>query len=242
MRSTFFAPRAHIDFVLGGAYELLWSGDDEVAPGSQGSERCRVLSYLPGEMLSFEWNAPPEFPGVRGTPTFVVVFLADAEPGAQCPAVPRADEPMALQLVQRTPGVSTGGYDRRKEACVEASTLVRLSHLGWRDGEEWDKAYEYFEQRLVDGADPFARALRTWADRLGGSRTTRRSALAPEAARGRRPPAWAQARRTAAAGAAGHAARVAASRRSPRGDGTQVPFSAADVGGGAWRVWWPPTR
>jgi uncharacterized protein YndB with AHSA1/START domain len=167
---TFFAPRARIEFKLGGAYELLWLDDTEAPPGSQGSEGCRILSYLPGEMLSFEWNAPPEFPTVRGMPTFVVVRLADAEPGAQCPAVPKADEPMALQLVQRTPGVSTGGYDRRQEACVEASTLVRLTHMGWQDGGEWEQVYEYFESawwtvlaRLrerfssgpIDWADPF---------------------------------------------------------------------------------------
>ncbi len=165
---TFFAPRARIELRLGGAYELLWSDDDEAPPGSQGSEGCKVLGYLPAEMLSFEWNAPPEFASVRSTPTFVVVRLADAEQGTQCPAVPRADEPMALQLVQRTPGVSTGGRDRRQEACVEASTLVRLTHLGWQDGDEWDQVYEYFESAwwtvLTRLRERFARGPIDWAD------------------------------------------------------------------------------
>jgi uncharacterized protein YndB with AHSA1/START domain len=166
--ATFFAPRTNIELGLGGAYELQWSDDDEAPPGSQGSEGCTVLSYLPQEMLSFEWNAPPEFPTVRGTHTFVVVRMADAEPGAECPAVPRADEPMALELVQRTPGVSTGGYDRRQEACVEASTLVRLTHLGWGEGGEWDEVYRYFELAwwtvLTRLRERFARGPIDWAD------------------------------------------------------------------------------
>jgi uncharacterized protein YndB with AHSA1/START domain len=165
---TFFAPRANIELRLGGAYELLWSDDAEASPGFQGSEGCTVLSYLPGEMLSFTWNAPPEFLTVRSTPTFAVVRLADAELDAQCPAIPGADEPMALQLVQRTPGVSTGSHDRRQEACVETSTLVRLSHLGWQEGAEWDRVYEYFESAwwtvLTRLRERFAHGPIDWAD------------------------------------------------------------------------------
>jgi uncharacterized protein YndB with AHSA1/START domain len=140
---TFFAPRAHIELKLGGAYELLFSSDEEAPPGSQGSEGCRVLGYLPGEMLAFEWNAPPEFPRVRDRYTFVVVLMADADAAGECPLVPGADEPLALQLVERSPGSSSGGSDRRA-ACIERGTVVRLSHLGWGEGEEWDRLYEYF--------------------------------------------------------------------------------------------------
>lgn len=72
---TFFAPRARIDLKLLGPYELLFSDDDLEPPGSRGSEGCRVLSFLPSKMLSFEWNAPPEFGDLRGRHTFVVVEL-----------------------------------------------------------------------------------------------------------------------------------------------------------------------
>lgn len=71
----FFAPRARIDLKLLGPYELLFWNDDQASPGSQGSEGCRVLSFLPSKMLSFEWNAPPEFGDLRGRHTFVVVEL-----------------------------------------------------------------------------------------------------------------------------------------------------------------------
>lgn len=101
---TFFAPAAHIELALGGAYELLF--DLEAPPGAQGSEGMRVLSYLPPEMLSFEWNAPPQFPTVRNGPrTWVVV---------------RLDE--------------YGSH----------ATWLWLSHLGWREGEEWSAAFDYF--------------------------------------------------------------------------------------------------
>ena len=50
-------PRTTIDLRVGGAFELHF--DPAAPPGSQGSEGCRFLGYVPGEMLSFTWNAPP---------------------------------------------------------------------------------------------------------------------------------------------------------------------------------------
>jgi uncharacterized protein YndB with AHSA1/START domain len=76
---TFFSPRTHVELAVGGPYEILFSLD---APaGSQGSEGCLVLSYLPLEMLSFSWNAPPEFGGLRGQYTIVVLRFEEVEPG-----------------------------------------------------------------------------------------------------------------------------------------------------------------
>lgn len=34
--------------------------------GKKGSEGMKILSFLPETMLSFEWNAPPDFPEIRG--------------------------------------------------------------------------------------------------------------------------------------------------------------------------------
>jgi len=103
----FFAPKANIELTPGGPYELYF--DLEAPMGSQGGEGCRVLSFLPMEMLSFEWNAPPDFPEVRREQmkkhTWVVVQFY---PVAQ---------------------------DRTK---------VRLTHLGWKEGEEWEKVFQYF--------------------------------------------------------------------------------------------------
>jgi uncharacterized protein YndB with AHSA1/START domain len=110
---SFFAPRARIDTRLLGPYELLFSDDEEAQPGEQGSEGCRVLSFLPGRMISFEWNAPPEFGELRVQHTFVVVEL----------------EPVSGD-----------------ETATEPLTRVRLSHLGYGKGAEWERLRDYFER------------------------------------------------------------------------------------------------
>jgi uncharacterized protein YndB with AHSA1/START domain len=71
---AFLAPDARISLEIGGPFEPLF--DLETAPGSQGGEGLQILSYLPPEMLSFTWNAPPEFPTIRNHfHTWVVVRL-----------------------------------------------------------------------------------------------------------------------------------------------------------------------
>lgn len=63
-----------------GPFEILFVPD---APeGLRGSEGCKVLSWVDRSMLSFTWNAPPSFPGVRGgnRHTFVVVHLTPVDP------------------------------------------------------------------------------------------------------------------------------------------------------------------
>lgn len=102
---AFVAPDAKIELSIGGAYE--WYFDTDAPYGSKGSEGCKVLSYLPEEMLSFTWNAPPDQPLVRNHQykTWVVLQLRDTDNG---------------------------------------ETLVRLSHIGWPEGEAWDTAYNYF--------------------------------------------------------------------------------------------------
>jgi uncharacterized protein YndB with AHSA1/START domain len=103
---TFFAPQANIKLAVGGSYELYF--DPDAPEGSRGSEGLRVLSFLPLEMLSFEWSAPPVYPAVRqGQRTWVVVQFY----------------PLSQNKVR-----------------------VRLTHLGWREGEEWDKVFQYFKR------------------------------------------------------------------------------------------------
>jgi uncharacterized protein YndB with AHSA1/START domain len=103
--ATFFAPKANIELRLGGPFEILF--DLDVSPGNRGSEGCTVLSFLPLEMLSFTWNAPPEMPNARKQFAFVVVRLAEVDAN---------------------------------------QTRVDLNHLGWGEGEEWERAYLYFDR------------------------------------------------------------------------------------------------
>ena len=97
---TFFAPAANVELAIGGRYEMLF--DPDAPPGSQGGEGLKILSFLPEEMLSFEWNAPPQYPSVRQERTWVVVQF---------------------------------------EALTAETTRVRLSHLGWQEGEEWEQVF-----------------------------------------------------------------------------------------------------
>jgi uncharacterized protein YndB with AHSA1/START domain len=56
---------------------------DKGTPGNRGSDGCRVLSYLPYEMLSFEWNFPPKVAALRdaGAKTHVVLHFDDLGDG-----------------------------------------------------------------------------------------------------------------------------------------------------------------
>ena len=74
--------------------------------GTRGGEGNRILSFVPDKMLSFEWNAPPQFPDVRKEKTWCVIFF----------------DKLDLN-----------------------STKIRFYHLGWKEGDEWDQVYDYFQ-------------------------------------------------------------------------------------------------
>src|SRR5882724_11617495 len=97
----FFAQMANIQIAIGGPYEIQFDPKDE----RSGTKGLKVLSFLPEEMISFQWNAPPEMPEVRNGGTWVVVQM-------------RAE--------------GTG------------RTHVTVTHLGWKEGPEWDRAYVHF--------------------------------------------------------------------------------------------------
>ena len=70
-----------IELRIGGPYEILFVAD---APeGERGSEGCRVLSYLPDQMVSFTWNAPPHHPATRSKHTWVVLQLIAVDGGTR---------------------------------------------------------------------------------------------------------------------------------------------------------------
>ena len=51
----------------------------EQPEGLRGGEGCKILSFVPGEMLSFTWNAPPSIPEVRKEKTWVVLTFQPLE-------------------------------------------------------------------------------------------------------------------------------------------------------------------
>jgi uncharacterized protein YndB with AHSA1/START domain/predicted enzyme related to lactoylglutathione lyase len=60
---SFFGSDNKVELRIGGAYEIYFSMQSP--EGLRGSEDCKILSYLPNEMLSFSWNVPPEFEALR---------------------------------------------------------------------------------------------------------------------------------------------------------------------------------
>ena len=104
---TFFGPDNIVDLRIGGEYEIYFLLDNPV--GLRGGEGNKIISYLPNKMLSFTWNAPPQYEMVRNHEhkTWVVTEFKSV--------------------------------DKNK-------TEVKLSHLGWLDGEEWDTVYDYFDK------------------------------------------------------------------------------------------------
>lgn len=75
----FFGVEMRIELRPGGKFEALFGAD---APaGKKGSEGCTVLSFVPEQMLSYTWNAPPKFAHARARFTWVVVHFDDLAPG-----------------------------------------------------------------------------------------------------------------------------------------------------------------
>lgn len=77
--ASFFCERNHVELRVGGAFEMYF--DPSKPEGQQGSEGCRILAFLPEEMLAFSWNAPPQFPEVRRQRTQVFVYFSDEGDG-----------------------------------------------------------------------------------------------------------------------------------------------------------------
>jgi uncharacterized protein YndB with AHSA1/START domain len=71
--ATFFAPASTVELTPGGVYEIYFFPDNP--PGKRGAEGTKVLSFLPGRMFSFNWDAPPQLPVARANMKTIVVLL-----------------------------------------------------------------------------------------------------------------------------------------------------------------------
>jgi uncharacterized protein YndB with AHSA1/START domain/predicted enzyme related to lactoylglutathione lyase len=78
---SWLVDQAKVELRVGGAYEVYFM--NEARTGSRGSETCRVLSFVPGRMVSFTWNAPPHLDKTRFQHTWVVVELDDEGAGTK---------------------------------------------------------------------------------------------------------------------------------------------------------------
>lgn len=74
---SFFARNVNMELRPGGPFEMLF--DHEAEQDLRGSEGCKVLSFVEEEVLSFTWNAPPEFMMERSDHTVVVLQFAEVD-------------------------------------------------------------------------------------------------------------------------------------------------------------------
>jgi uncharacterized protein YndB with AHSA1/START domain len=75
----FFGVESTIELKPGGRFEILFGN---TAPaGQRGSEGCTVLSFVPEELLSYTWNAPPKLAYARTKRSWVVIRLDAISPG-----------------------------------------------------------------------------------------------------------------------------------------------------------------
>jgi uncharacterized protein YndB with AHSA1/START domain len=70
---SFFGRDNKIELTPFGAFEIYFLMDNPY--GLRGSEGCKVLSFLPKEMFSFTWNAPPEHKIARGSGYYTWVVI-----------------------------------------------------------------------------------------------------------------------------------------------------------------------
>lgn len=78
---AFLGVESEIELAIGGKYEWYFGRAMGLPQGQQGSDGCQILSYVPNEMLSFSWNAPPTIPVERERRSWVVITFADSERG-----------------------------------------------------------------------------------------------------------------------------------------------------------------
>lgn len=73
--NSFFNADSYIEFKPLGKFEIYFDLKSEA--GQRGTEGCKLLSYIPFEMISFTWNAPPSIPSIRalGDVMWVVINL-----------------------------------------------------------------------------------------------------------------------------------------------------------------------
>ncbi len=78
--AKWWTENTRVEMRPGGHYEIYFNPEEK--PGDKGGDWCRVLSFLPGRMLTFTWNAPPNF-DTRPLHTWVVLLFQPTNGGTK---------------------------------------------------------------------------------------------------------------------------------------------------------------
>jgi uncharacterized protein YndB with AHSA1/START domain len=76
---SFFAPQGRVELAINGAYEIYFLPEEY--EGARGNEGGKILSFIPGEMVSFSWNNPPNLKSIRNQYSWVVVLFTPLSEG-----------------------------------------------------------------------------------------------------------------------------------------------------------------
>lgn len=80
----FLGISSRIELRPNGPYEFYFLPDTPENAHARGSEGCKILSYAQDRMLTFDWNAPPQFGGLRDVYTRVtLLFTPQADGGTR---------------------------------------------------------------------------------------------------------------------------------------------------------------
>ena len=118
----FFAPRAHVDLRLGGAYEMIFAPDLDPEGENQGTKGARILRLEKDRALAFEW----------------ITFVYEKHPSGFGPPV------VSREVRDERPIPTWVEIDLRDVPGQPGATHLRLMHRGFRSGGPWDEALAYF--------------------------------------------------------------------------------------------------
>jgi len=129
----FFAPECECELFPGGKYNIHFAPD--APPGERGAEGQRVLSFLPMEMISFEWGAPPSFPFAREHMGWVIIQF---EPVDEVRTHVRLVHTGFDELKRKHPG-HAAEFDETKAYFENAWPMVMMSlEKRFQVGPRWD--------------------------------------------------------------------------------------------------------
>lgn len=118
----FFAPEARIDPKIGGRYQIIFFPSKDPEGESHGTKGARILDLVPNQKLVFEW----------------ITFAGDDLLGKNAP--PYA--PPSERNLNPLPTWVELFFE--PVAGQPNQTHVKLAHYGFREGEKWERSYQWF--------------------------------------------------------------------------------------------------
>lgn len=134
----FFAPEARIDPKIGGRYQIIFFPSKDPEGESHGTKGARILDLVPNQKLVFEW----------------ITFAGDDLLGKNAP--PYA--PPSERNLNPLPTWVELSFE--PVAGQPNQTHVKLAHYGFREGEKWERSYQWFThawQGVLDQLSQYCR-------------------------------------------------------------------------------------